>query len=194
MCPAGSRPTADGEGCNHCRVNEELVAGRCTCMAGFAYNKAGVCTACGQLDNGFLINGICAVCPGNLIYNGKACGCPSGKIAQGNRCISQCKNDELLDSDGNCYTCSTNQVVSNGQCVCKPGFRLSSCGVCELSCAQGEFSFQGTCATCPLNTIYIESINGCDCPKGFYKDTFGTCQKLVLPPVDCGEGYYFDDN
>lgn len=69
---------------------------------------------------------------------------------------------------------------------------MNSCGVCELSCANNEFTFQGACATCPLNTLYNAATNGCVCPQGFYMDSYGICQKLVLKPIDCPNGQYFD--
>lgn len=162
-------------------------------MQGFAYNSARVCTVCNELPNGFLINGHCSVCPKNLVYNGNnGCGCPLGKVLQGSICTSQCQADELVDSDGNCYTCGNNQVISNGQCVCKTGYSLNSCGICVLACASNEFPFQGACAICPLNTVYNEQINGCGCPTGYYKDTFGTCSKVELKPINCPSGQYFD--
>lgn len=71
---------------------------------------------------------------------------------------------------------------------------MSSCGVCQLSCRSNQFVFQGGCAVCPLNTVYKAEINGCDCPTGFYKDNFGVCQQLVLRPVTCQAGQYFDSN
>lgn len=99
-----------------------------------------------------------------------------------------------MDSNGNCYTCGANQVISNGQCVCISGYSLSSCGVCQLSCASNQFIFQGGCAVCPLNTVYKSEINGCDCPTGYYKDNFGVCQQLVLKPITCNAGQYFDSS
>ena len=128
------------------------------------------------------------------VIGGRSCGCAQGKVLQGMTCVSQCQSDELLDASGNCYTCSTNQVISNGRCVCKTGYSLNSCGVCTLSCGNNQFPFQGGCAICPLNTIYKAEINGCDCPTGYYKDNFGVCQKLVLKPIDCPAGQYFDSN
>lgn len=120
--------------------------------------------------------GYCAVCPGNMVRIGDTCTCTQGKIAQGSLCVSQCQNDELLDKDGNCYTCSLNQVISaNGQCVCSAGYTLNDCGVCVLSCLSGQFTFQGACATCPLNTVFNSAINGCSCPNGFYMNTNGVC-------------------
>ena len=168
--------------------------GRCICQQGFAFNSAQVCTPCASLRNGFIINDVCAVCPGNLVYNGNACACPAGKTRQGSLCVSQCQNDELLDSEGNCYTCGNNQIISSGRCVCSPGHTRNSCGMCILSCSQNQFSFQGACATCPLNTIFNAAINGCACPNGFYMDHFGVCQRLVLRQLSCPDGQYFDSN
>jgi hypothetical protein len=194
LCPAGSSPTADGNACSTCKANEILVNGQCACQQGYAYNSGRVCTACASLPNAFLVNGICAVCPGSTIYNGNTCSCPQGKVAQGSLCISQCQNDELLDKQGNCYTCGLNQVIANGQCVCASGYSFNSCGVCVLSCSANQFAFQGACATCPLNTVFNTAINGCACPSGFYMDTYGVCQKLVLQAVTCASGQYFDSN
>ena len=113
---------------------------------------------------------------------------------KGASCISQCQADELTDANGNCYTCGNNQIISNGQCVCITGYALNSCGICVLSCPNGAFNFQGGCAVCPLNTVYKKEIGGCTCPDGYYKDTFGVCAKVVLRPIDCSHGQYFDQN
>jgi hypothetical protein len=193
VCPAGSTPTADGSGCSNCKANEVLVNGQCLCQQGYAFNAARVCTLCSSIPNGFLVNGICSVCPGNTVYDGASkCRCPAGKTAQGSRCISQCQADELLDDKGNCYTCGSNQVISAGKCVCASGYTLNDCGVCTLGCSGNQFAFRGACATCPLNTIYNPAINGCACPSGFYMDTYGVCQKLILVPIACPDGQYFD--
>lgn len=99
VCPSGSVATADGSGCSTCGANEELVNGKCACRSGYAYNSAQICTLCNNLPNGFMINGICSVCPRNLVYNGnQGCTCPAGKTLQGASCVSQCQSDELLDS------------------------------------------------------------------------------------------------
>lgn len=129
-----------------------------------------------------------------MIYNGQNCACPAGKTLVGSSCISQCQSDELLDSNGNCYTCGLNQVISNGKCTCAAGYALSSCGVCILSCQSNQFAFQGGCATCPLNTIFNNAINGCSCPTGFYMDSYGICQQLVLKAITCQDGQYFNSN
>ena len=131
ICPTGSRPTANGDGCNFCKVNEQLLNGVCVCEAGYATNSAGVCTVCSSLDNAFIINGVCAKCPGGKVFDGRsACVCPAGRVEQAGMCIAQCKSDELVDASGNCYSCALNQIVSNGRCICKAGYRISSCGVC----------------------------------------------------------------
>ena len=140
-----------------------------------------------------MIQGVCSVCPNNLVYDGHGgCICTSGKVLKGSSCVSQCQSDELLDSNGNCYTCGNNQVISNGQCVCKTGYSLNSCGICTLACGSNQFPYQGGCALCPLNTVFKAEINGCGCPSGYYKDNFGVCAKVVLRPVDCPSGEYFD--
>jgi hypothetical protein len=194
ICPAGSTPLPDGSACSACKVNEVLVNGNCVCQQGYAYNSGNVCTSCTSLPNGFLVNGVCAVCPGSTVYNGNTCACPQGKVSQGSLCISQCQSDELLDSKGNCYTCGNNQIISNGQCVCAPGYTKNSCGVCSLACSANQFTFQGACATCPLNTVFNAAISGCACPSGYYMDNFGVCQKLTLQAVTCPNGQYFDSN
>ena len=164
-------------------------------MKGYAHNKARVCTICASIPNAFIINGYCSICPNNLVYNGNnGCGCPPGKVLKGAVCSGQCQSDELLDAQGNCYTCGNNQVISNGQCVCSTGYALNNCGICVLSCPNGAFPFQGGCATCPLNTVFKAEIGGCACPDGFYKTNFGVCERVVLRPVDCSAGQYFDSN
>lgn len=70
ICPSGSTPSEDGSSCSSCQANEILVNGECTCKQGFAYNEGNVCVICSSLPNGFIQNGLCAVCPGNLVYNG----------------------------------------------------------------------------------------------------------------------------
>ena len=112
ICPPGSTPTDDGNACSTCKPNQVLINGNCVCQQGYAFNSAQVCAPCSSIPSGFLINGICAVCPGSMVYNGNACACPAGKVRQGSLCISQCQSDELLDKQGNCFTCASNQVIS----------------------------------------------------------------------------------
>lgn len=109
VCPDGSKPAAGGSACSYCQDNQILFNGKCICKSGYAFNSAGVCSICSSISGSFLVNGICSVCPGNLIYDGVSkCTCPAGKVAKGSLCISQCQNDELLDTQGNCYTCKNN--------------------------------------------------------------------------------------
>jgi proprotein convertase subtilisin/kexin type 5 len=101
----------------------------------------------------------------------------------------------VLDAKGNCFTCQNNQIISQGRCICAPGYSSLGNGVCGLACAASQFIFQGAaCATCPLNTVFNTAINGCTCPSGFYMDNYNTCQKLVLQAVTCPAGQYFDSN
>lgn len=193
MCPSGTKASADGSSCSFCGDNQQLVGSQCVCAGGYALNPSKVCTPCSKLPSGFLINGLCSVCPNNLVYNGNhGCSCPAGKVLQGSVCVSLCRSDELLDSQGNCYTCGNNQLISNGQCVCSKGFTLVGCGICVLNCAANQFVFQGACASCPLNTVYNPQINGCSCPSNYYKDSNGVCQQLVLKPISCQAGQYYD--
>ena len=83
-------------------------------------------------------------------------------------------------------------MISNGQCVCINGYTLSSCGICVLSCAANQFIFRGGCAVCPLNTVFNSQIGTCSCPNGYYKDTYGVCQQLILKPITCNAAQYFD--
>ena len=195
VCPPGTQATIDGSSCSNCGANEVLQSGKCVCKTGYAHNSAQVCTSCSEIPNGFLIKGFCSVCPkGTVVIGGNSCGCPSGKVKKGSMCVSQCQSDELLDTSGNCFTCGSNQVISNGQCVCKTGYSLNTCGVCALACGAGQFPFQGGCAICPLNTVFKPEINGCDCPTGYYKNLFGVCEQLTLRPINCSAGQYFDQN
>lgn len=192
ICPSGSSLSADGT-CNTCGANQVLVNGKCSCAQGFALNSGQVCTACASIPGAFLLNGICSTCPGNLIYDGSSsCICPVGQTAIGVTCVSACQADELVDNNGACYKCPINQVISNGVCVCVTGFVRSLCGACQLSCTASQFIYGGKCASCPLSTIYNSAINGCSCPTGFYLSNYGTCEKLVLAPIACSDGQYFD--
>lgn len=191
VCPAGSTLTPDGL-CSNCGANEQLLSGRCVCQAGYAPNANRVCTACSLLG-GFVMGGICSVCPNNLVWDGSGgCRCPAGKSLQNSRCVSQCLIDELIDEKGNCYTCGANEFIIGGECRCAAGYVRNGCGSCNLNCAANQFSFRGSCAVCPLNTVYNPTINGCTCPQGFYMDSYGVCQKLQLQPIACPASQYYD--
>lgn len=75
VCPAGTLPNAVTQLCENCKVNEQNVDGQCLCKSSFAPNQLGVCVACSDLENGFLINGFCAFCPANQLYNPKTLKC-----------------------------------------------------------------------------------------------------------------------
>jgi len=94
ICPSGTQALADGSGCSFCGPNQILVDGVCACQPGYAINSAQVCIICSNIPNGFLLNGICSVCPKTTVYDGfGGCKCPDGKVLQGNICTSQCRND-----------------------------------------------------------------------------------------------------
>ena len=94
VCPDGSTASADGSACNVCGVNQQLSGGKCICITGYALNSDGICTLCSNLPNGFLINGLCSVCPNTMVYNGnQGCSCPPGKVLKGRLCASQCQAD-----------------------------------------------------------------------------------------------------
>jgi cysteine-rich repeat protein len=84
-------------------------------------------------------------------------------------------------------------VISNGVCTCQSNYLLNNAtGRCDLACAASQFVYQGRCAQCPLNLIYRPEINGCSCPNGMYLDNYGVCEIIILPPVTCSAGSYFD--
>ena len=94
VCPSGTQATADGSSCSNCGQNEDLSNGRCVCKPGYAINSGRVCTPCNLLENSFILNGLCSVCPKSMIVvGGNTCGCPQGKILQGSLCVSQCQSD-----------------------------------------------------------------------------------------------------
>lgn len=141
------------------------------------------------------MNGQCAKCPGSLTYNGQRCVCPAGNTRVGTRCFETCKNDELVDANGLCYSCPIFEVIASGACVCKPNYvRNATTGRCELSCPTGQFKYQGRCAQCPLNLEFRQEISGCSCPDGQYLNNNGVCERVVLTPIACGDGFYFNAN
>jgi cysteine-rich repeat protein len=192
ICPTDTQPNAQGV-CAECGLNRMIYDGRCICSTGFIPNELGICTRCTLVQGAFLVNGRCAKCPGTLQYNGQRCTCPAGSTRVGTKCFETCKDDELVDANGLCYTCPIYEVKSNGTCVCEANFaRNVTNGRCELSCPTGQFAYQGRCAQCPLNLEYRLEINGCSCPDGQYLNNFGVCERVVLQPIACGDGFYFN--
>jgi len=43
-----------------------------------------------------------------------------------------------------------------------------------------------------LNLVYRAEINGCACPNGQYLTNYGVCQVIVLQPINCTAGFFFD--
>ena len=85
ICSTGTSPAADGA-CGACGVNQQLVDGQCICAAGFIPNQLKICTKCSDVSGAFMLNGACAVCPGDLTYNGQRCGCAAGLVKVGTKC------------------------------------------------------------------------------------------------------------
>ncbi len=85
---------------------------------GFTLNSAKICVSCENLENSFLIGGICAFCPGGQVYNKKTkkCECPAGKFSLG---INQVLG--LIGKQNLCYSCpinEINEIIENGKCIC----------------------------------------------------------------------------
>ena len=101
-----------------------------------------------------------------------------------------------MDDNGLCYKCPIYEVISTDRkCVCQTNYaRNSSNSKCELTCSSGQFKYQGRCAQCPLNLQYRPEISGCACPDGQYLNTYGVCEKVILTPVTCDAGFYFDSS
>lgn len=100
-----------------------------------------------------------------------------------------------MDSDGNCFTCGINQVLSSGICVCVNGYVPDKCGGCSLNCNSNQFAFMGQCSFCPLNMVYYQLIQGCICPQGYYLDAISNiCSKSTfLPVVQCASSQFFNN-
>ena len=154
VCPAGSSVNANGT-CAACGLNQISSNGNCICAPGYIPNQLNVCTQCASVAGSFLVNGQCATCPGDLVYNGQTCGCLPGSTKIGSKCHLSCNSDELVDSNGLCYSCPIYEIISNGVCVCQTNYiRNSVSGQCQLSCPSNQFIYQGRCAQCPLNLQY----------------------------------------
>jgi len=101
----------------------------------------------------------------------------------------------LVDDNGLCYKCPFNEIISDGKCVCRNNYvRNNATGSCVLTCPAGQFQYQGRCAQCPLNLQYRAEIKGCACPDGLYLNNYGVCEKVVLTPVTCDAGFFFDSS
>jgi hypothetical protein len=88
------------------------------------------------------------------------CVCPFGKDELGSSCVARCESNELLDKNGNWYSCGQNMAISNS-CICAIGYVQVGCRGCKISCKSNEFQFMGMCALFPMSKIYLKDINGC---------------------------------
>ena len=183
--------------CSTCPLNAENTPSGCQCKRGFIKNNGGSCVICSSLSNAFLINGFCAQCPhSQMTYNPtlKVCECPLGWNIKGGKCIQNCNPDELIDSNGTCYSCPRNMIPNNGTCVCSKGYVSNglNCG-CTISCTSSQFEYQGGCGQCPLNMIYNPTLKGCVCPQGYYwSNLLSVCEKSPIGPTNCPQSQYYD--
>jgi hypothetical protein len=83
-------------------------------------------------------------------------------------------------------------VNSGGRCICAKGYIDALCG-CKLNCESNQFIFNGVCAQCPPNTVYMPAIQGCVCPIGYYYSqiTLQCIQSNFIVP-QCNLGQYYD--
>lgn len=101
----------------------------------------------------------------------------------------------MIDPSGFCYTCPVNEVISNGQCVCKSGYTRSAAnGFCTLVCAANQHLINGRCASCVLNTVYNPTLKACVCPTGSFINLLGVCEAFTPPPVECQAGQYYSSS
>ena len=49
------------------------------------------------------------------------CACPSGQREVNGKCEQVCRSNEMMDSEGLCYTCPIGETAKDGQCVCLDG-------------------------------------------------------------------------
>ena len=130
------------------------------------------------------------MCPGNRIFFAGTCVCGAGKTLRNNQCVDACRPGQLEDASGNCYTCPINEVAQNDRCVCKPGYQRNGL-FCELQCSANEIVINGRCAVCALNTVFDAKAGACVCKEGFFMNTAGVCEQIILPPVTCRPDQYY---
>lgn len=148
---------------------------------------------CEDAIGGFLIDGVCAVCPAGFVWEEQGCVCPIGKTLNDGRCLATCKSDQLVDASGICYYCPINEVIVNGQCECQSGYMRSN-GVCQPMCDEGQVVVNGLCGRCALNHIYNAELQACVCPDNHYKNLDGYCEQTNLEPITCASGTYLTES
>lgn len=105
--------------------------------------------------------------------------------------MASCGVDELLDSEGNCYTCQMNEIIVNGSCACRPGYVKKDCS-CKIECEEGYFPFAGQCGKCPVGMVYFPTILGCVCQLGFYlSPVTNICERTPILPSACNSTAYY---
>lgn len=175
-----------------CGVNEVFTNEQCVCADGFGLDVTGSCVDCTAVSGGFLIDGVCGLCPTGFVWN-VTCVCPEGKTLNNGICTATCKTDQLVDASGLCYYCPINEVITNGQCTCQVGFTRSN-GVCQPACGEGEVIVNGLCGRCALNHIYNAELQACVCPENHYKNLNGYCEQADLEPITCDEGSFLHED
>lgn len=108
-------PGKDGK-CGGCTENEVMYDGNCVCKDGYIHNELKICTRCDLVTGAFMVDEKCALCPGDLIYINDKCACPEANTKIGVKCYKTCKNDELIDENGLCYSCPIYEVITKGKC------------------------------------------------------------------------------
>jgi len=143
--------------CN-CPTNSALTNGSCVCNNGFYYSAATTCSAC---------NAQCATCS----TSAAAC--------------STCIDTTHMTAAPAC-SCPASSTLTNGNCVCNPGYYYSSntmCSACSTQCSTCTTS-STNCLTC-VDTTHMSAAPSCTCPS------FST---LTNNACVCNSGYYYSSN
>ena len=61
------------------------------CRDGLGRFSNGRCTNCSELENGFMVDGNCAVCPPPSVYDGFQCICPQPLTQVNGICTNECE-------------------------------------------------------------------------------------------------------
>ena len=210
LCPAGkysATPGADWPGaCVECPPNSSSVAGNsvrehCYCRKGFHHNvswperasleDADYCSPCSPGFYNTRTNQTqctpCAAGLASLVPQASTpfvCeSCPVGTFATA--------------GEDECQTCGQHETTlgvnstSSEDCLCRPGFVLSSlrgvCIACELGSYKAHIGDNTTCTACPDNS-YTDAENqttlaACRCNAGYVGPDGGPC-------VACAQGTY----
>ena len=95
-------------------------------------------------------------CQANAERRGVVCVCVGEFVedpADATRCILDCEDDEIANSDGSaCIECEANEVISNGRCVQCQGNTGADNGRC-VPCEANEVPEDGVCEACPSDKV-----------------------------------------